>query len=103
MMILMLLMMMMMMMNSMMIRFDDDTDVDDGDVDDGDDDDFNDEEADEDDDRTTTRTPNGPRQTPRPRHRKTGRDQTANGHQPDGAPTRPPSTTYRTTHGNRTD
>ena len=90
----------MMIMNSMMLRFDDYTDVDD---DDDDDDDFNDEEDDEDDDRTTTRTPNGPRQTPGPRRRKTGRDQTANGHQPDRAPTRPPSTTYRTTYGNRTD
>ena len=96
-----MMILMLMMMNSMMIRFDDYTGVDGDD----DDDDFNDDEDDEDDDRTTTRTPNGPRQTPRPRHRKTGRDQTANGHQPHRAPTRPPSTTYsyRTTYGNRTD
>ena len=92
-----LMLMMMMMLNSMMIRFDDDTDADD-------DDDFNDEEDDGDDDRTSTQTPNGPLQTPRPRHRKTGRDQTANGHQPDRAPTRPPSLrTCRNTYGDCTD
>ena len=78
----MMILMLMIMMNSIMTRFDDDIDI-------IDDDDFSDEEDDEDDDRTTTRTPNGPPQTPRPRHRKTGRDQTTDGHhrRPIGPPT----------------